>query len=351
MFILGWLSVEMKFTEEVIALIKNYIISNVSENPNKITQKVCDHFGITKPTVLKYINELSEANIINKTGSNRYPGYRLVETVHKWEYPNVNLEEDVLWRKDLSPLLTDLKSNVKDICQYGFTEMVNNVIDHSDANFLNVELILDYLSIRIWVNDDGVGIFRKIKKVLGLEHSKHAILELAKGKFTSDPENHSGEGIFFTSRAFKRFMITSHKLTFYGAANSDGVLWEEKEDLLGTFVHMRINKNSQIQLADIFNEYADPDRDPSFHKTLIPVKLMEHEGEALISRSQAKRLINRFDRFVEVGLDFSGVKQIGQAFADQIFRVFQNKYPNVNLIVLNASDEVANMIKRVQSTK
>jgi hypothetical protein len=341
----------MKFTEEVIELIKNYIISNVSENPNKITQQVCDHFGITKPTVLKYINELSEATIIKKTGSNRYPNYQLVETVHKWKYPNNTLEEDILWRNDLLPLLKDLKSNVKDICQYGFTEMVNNVIDHSDADNLDVELILDYLKIRIWVNDDGIGIFRKIKNALGLEHSKHAILELAKGKFTSDPENHSGEGIFFTSRAFDKFMITSHKLTFYGVGNSDGILWEEKEDLFGTFVHMEIDKNSQTQLVDIFNEYADPDKDPSFHKTLIPVKLMEHEGEALISRSQAKRLINRFDRFVEVVLDFDGVKQIGQAFADQIFRVFQNKHPNVHLIVINASEEVANMIKRVQSTK
>ena len=69
----------------------------------------------------------------------------------------------------------------------------------------------------------------------------------------------------------------------------------------------------------------------SFHKTLILVKLMELEEDFLISRSQAKRLINRFDKFVEVVLDFDGVTQIGQAFADQIFRVFQNKHPNVHL--------------------
>jgi len=342
---------KMKFTKEVVDLIKNYIISNISKNPNKITQQTCEYFKITKPTVLKYINELVEDKIIKKTESNRYPNYKLVETDYTWEYPNKNLEEDVLWRENISPLLKDLNKNVKEICQYGFTEMVNNVIDHSDAKKLIVQLTLDYLNIRIFVQDNGIGIFRKIKNTLELEHTNHAILELAKGKFTSDPENHSGEGIFFTSRVFYDFMIVSHNLTYYGTGNKDGMIWEEKEDYNGTLVALKIKKDSPIQLENIFNEYADPDKDPSFHKTYIPVKLMEHEGESLISRSQAKRLITRFNKFVEVGLDFNGVNQIGQAFADQIFRVFKNKHPEVRLLVIKATKNVKNMIQRVQSTK
>ncbi len=320
---------KVKFTEEVVDLIKNHIISNISENPNKITQQTCDHFQITKPTVLKYMNKLVEDKIIEKTGSNRYPNYKLVQTRYSWEYPNQSLEEDVLWRKDISPLLSDLNKNVKEICQYGFTEMVNNVIDHSNAKTLKVFLYLDYLMVEIFILDNGVGIFQKIKNDLGLEHSNHAILELAKGKFTSDPENHSGEGIFFTSRSFDNFWIRSHKLTYYGTGNENGMIWEIQEDFNGTLVMLEIKKESSIQLTDIFNEYADPDKDPSFHKTYIPVKLMEHEGESLMSRSQAKRLITRFDKFIEVGLDFDGVKQIGQAFADQIFRVFQNKHTDI----------------------
>ena len=94
----------MKFTEEVVDLIKNYIISNISKNPNRITQQTCDHFQITKPTSLKYMTELVKANIIEKKGSNRYPNYQLVKTSYEWQYPNQDLEEDVLWRKDISPL-------------------------------------------------------------------------------------------------------------------------------------------------------------------------------------------------------------------------------------------------------
>jgi len=33
---------------------------------------------------------------------------------------------------------------------------------------------------------------------------------------------------------------------------------------------------------------------------VIPVKLMEYEGESLLSRSQAKRLIRRLDHFLNI---------------------------------------------------
>lgn len=341
----------MKFTKEVVEMIKTFIINHVSDTPNSLTQTTCDHFQITKPTVYKYINELIEEKILEKLGSNRSPNYKLVKTVYNWKYENNNLEEDILWSKDMAPLLKDLKGNVKEICQYGFTEIVNNVIDHSESDTLEIELTVDYLSLEIIVSDRGIGIFEKIKTDLGLEHPKQAILELAKGKFTSDPENHSGEGIFFTSRVFDRFFIFSHKLSFAGFGNDEGVMLEEKDDCPGTTVCMEIKKNSPTLLKNIFDDYADPDKDPSFHKTIIPVELMQHEGESLLSRSQAKRLISRFDRFTEVILDFKGVTRIGQAFADQIFRVFTNKHPNVHLQIRNASVDVANMIKRVQSTK
>lgn len=341
----------MKFTKEVVQMIKTFMIDNVTDNPNTLTPLTCGHFQITKPTVYKYINELIEDKIIEKLGANRSPNYQLVKTKYNWKYKNNHLEEDILWSKDMAPILKDLKSNIKEICQYGFTEMVNNVIDHSESDILTIQLIVDCLNIEIVVRDNGIGIFEKIKNALGLHHPKQSILELAKGKFTSDPKNHSGEGIFFTSRVFDAFFIHSHHLNFAGFGNEDGYLFEEKLDIQGTAIFMNIKKKSALLLKDIFDEYADPDKDPSFHKTRIPVELMQHEGESLLSRSQAKRLISRFDRFTEVILDFKGVTQIGQAFADQIFRVFKNKYPSVHLVTVNTSTDIKNMIKRVQSTK
>jgi hypothetical protein len=93
---------------------------------------------------------------------------------------------------------------------------------------------------------------------------------------------------------------------------------------------MKINLDTKVQLKDIFNEYASSE-DFGFSKTNIPVALLDHEGRTLISRSQAKRLIIRLDRFKEVILDFEGIEMIGQGFADELFRVFKNEHPDVHL--------------------
>ena len=76
---------------------------------------------------------------------------------------------------------------------------------------------------------------------------------------------------------------------------------------------------------------------------------MEYEGELLLSRSQAKRLITRFDKFLEVILDFQGVSEIGQAFADEVFRVFRNAHPNVQLEPINCSPAVQRMIAYISA--
>ena len=126
-------------------------------------------------------------------------------------------------------------------------------------------------------------------------------------------------------------------------------LLENPDSVSGTAVSMLIAKNSHLNISDIFNEYADPDKQPDFYKTRIPVKLMEYEGELLLSRSQAKRLITRFDKFLEVILDFQGVTEIGQAFADEVFRVFRNMHPNVHLVPINCSPTVQRMIAYISA--
>jgi hypothetical protein len=68
--------------------------------------------------------------------------------------------------------------------------------------------------------------------------------------------------------------------------------------------------------------------------------------EYLVSRSQAKRVLARFDGIEDVSLDFEDVDEIGQAFADEIFRVFANRHPEVVLKVMNANEHVQQMINR-----
>ena len=131
--------------------------------------------------------------------------------------------------------------------------------------------------------------------------------------------------------------------------HEDGWLLENPDSVSGTAVSMLIAKNSHLNISDVFNEYAAPDKQPGFYKTRIPIKLMEYEGELLLSRSQAKRLITRFDTFLEVILDFQGVTEIGQAFADEVFRVFRNTHPNVHLQPINCSPIVQRMIAYISA--
>lgn len=77
--------------------------------------------------------------------------------------------------------------------------------------------------------------------------------------------------------------------------------------------------------------------------------LAKYGDENLISRSQAKRLLARLDRFKEVVLDFKGANIIGQAFADEIFRVFRAQNPNVNIRCVNENEDVRKMILRASA--
>jgi len=92
---------------------------------------------------------------------------------------------------------------------------------------------------------------------------------------------------------------------------------------------------------------VDPEEDLNFDKTVVPVKLAKVGSENLLSRSQAKRLLHRLEKFKHVELDFSEIEMIGQAFADEVFRVFQNSHPDVFLNPVNTNAEVRKMIARV----
>jgi hypothetical protein len=94
----------------------------------------------------------------------------------------------------------------------------------------------------------------------------------------------------------------------------------------------------------VFDRFAD-DTDYSFNKTMIPIRMAQLSG-SLVSRSEAKRLAVQFTGFKRVILDFKGVESIGQAFADEVFRVYQNMHPEVTITPLYAGTAVSQMIER-----
>jgi anti-anti-sigma regulatory factor len=55
------------------------------------------------------------------------------------------------------------------------------------------------------------------------------------------------------------------------------------------------------------------------------------------------------DRFKVVVLDFTEVDTIGQAFADEIFRVFVTAHPAVEIVPVFTGPEVSRMIARARA--
>lgn len=331
--------------------IRNYILANVSEHPTDIARMTAEKFNISRQAVNPYIRKLVQENLLTAEGTTRKKyalkqpsDYKLTLKV------SPSLEEDVIWRKEIWPRLKHLKSNVLEICHYGFTEMLNNVVEHAQAKRVVLSIGFTGNQVSLIVKDNGVGIFNKIQQDFHLDDPKHALLELTKGKLTSDKKNHSGEGIFFTSRVFDRFSIASDKL-FFICLNGKDWLVEEKNDRSGTAIVMSIDTNTTRTTRQVFDHFTAHDEDYGFSKTSVPVKLAEYEGDSLISRSQAKRLLTRFNLFKEVWLDFKDVESIGQAFADEIFRVFKNNYPEVALHWINAKPQVEKMIQRALNVK
>lgn len=327
--------------------IRQFILENTSKHSNNVVLQTAQQYNITRQAVNKHIKLLINQNAIAVSGATKNRRYSLCSQKKQTKAYNLDgtIQEDVVWREDVLPTLSQYPDNVIDIWHYCFTEMFNNVIDHSAGKKVIVRINKTAINTEIIIYDNGVGIFKKLQRELGLIDEKNAILELSKGKLTTDPKHHTGEGIFFSSRMMDSFTILSGNIYFtHGHDDGDWIL-EQKMFRTGTGVFMTLGNNTSKDQKKIFGKFTSQD-EYDFTKTIVPVKLVQYSDESLISRSQAKRLLSRVDKFKTVILDYEGVDSIGQAFADEIFRVFRMKNKDTDIYYMNANREVEGMITR-----
>ncbi len=333
-------------------LIKKFILENIEKNPQNIVAVLANKFNFSRQRSHHYLKQEIKTGSIIKTGSNRWTQYFLANGNHIefTEKIKPGLAEDKIWSQYVKPIILSCPQNIYRICAYGFTEIFNNSIDHSKGStiFSDVEIKNGKLIIRII--DNGVGIFKRIQKALKLDSIKESILHLSKGKFTTDPSKHTGEGIFFTSRMFDKFSITSSDM-FYIFQNEDWFLSPEKNEEFGqgTLIKMEISLKSKKTPKEIFDQYTD--QEIGFGKTIVAVALSADPNDPHVSRSQAKRLLLGLEKFKTIILDFKRVSSVGQAFVDEVFRVFQNEYPDITIHYINTNEEVESMIKRGLSNR
>lgn len=335
-------------TEEI----RRFIAANVAKYPSDIARVCSEKFGVSRQAIHRHLRTMEVNGLLEGSGNTRSRRYALrkVSQMFQTYFVTEGFEEDVPWSADVKPLLEGIPENIMTICAYGFTEMLNNVIDHSQSKTVTITLARTAQDVDFRILDGGVGIFKKIKTDLNLNDEMEAIWELSKGKLTTDPKRHSGEGIFFTSRLFDHFSIMSGTLFFsHNQPNDDWLIENRHDDQHGTYLCMNINLDSTTTAKAMFDKFASEDNDYAFSKTHVPVKLLQYGTDNLISRSQAKRLLARFEKFQEVILDFSGVESVGQAFSDEVFRVFKNSHPEIRIVAINANEQVRQMMARAMS--
>ena len=328
--------------------IRTFIVAHVARYPGDIVRRTAEKFDCSRQAVHRHIQRLVEEGALLETGKTRSRTYALAQ-LSAWTQTyavSTNGDEGDIWLRDVRAQLEPLATNVLGIWQYGFTEMFNNALDHAEASSISVSVAKTAASSVVTIRDDGVGIFRKIQAALGLLDERHSVLELAKGKFTTDPQRHSGEGLFFSSRMFDHFSICSGSVWFSHQAKAPEDWILETDESGGTSVRMELGNHTVRSVSKVFKQFTSGD-DFGFTKTVVPVRMAQYGDDNLVSRSQAKRLIVRFEKFRTVVLDFKGVVLIGQAFADEVFRVFPLAHPEVELMSLNANKEVGQMIAHV----
>lgn len=343
----------MAFAKNKRERIKKYILEKIERKDSDFVKKVAKNFGISLTTVYRYVKELANEGIIKKEEGY----YKLTSVEHKFIYHTNGrqLEEDEIFQKEVQPIIYNLPQNVQKVWAYAFTEMMNNAIEHSGAEIICGSVTRNYLDTTIFILDNGIGIFEKIKSYYNYASLDDAISELFKGKLTTDSENHSGEGIFFTSRMLDEFAAMSSGKIFTHDPHFDICKDVESipeisrwKDEKGTTILMTLSNDSSRTTKEVFDMFSDPDE--GFVKTHIPLKNIFANGYP-VSRSQARRLTTRFNDFKEVVLDFEGVEDLGQGFAHELFVVFQKRNPKTKLIVENANEDVEKMINHVKNTK
>lgn len=242
--------------------------------------------------------------------------------------------------------LIKLNENLRSLFDYALSEMLNNAIDHSQSKYINIEVGVDNENLKFIVNDAGIGVFRNVMQQRHLQSEFEAMQDLLKGKTTTQPHAHSGEGIFFTSKVADVFILESFGYLLRIDNTINDVFFQEiKSEKKGTKVSFMLSKNTSKHLKDIFSQYETDHNDPDFDKTKIQVKLYTI-GTIYVSRSQARRILTGLERFKTIILNFERVPTIGQAFADEVFRVFKQKYPDIKIIPTDMNEAVKYMVDR-----
>nr|WP_295081714.1 DUF4325 domain-containing protein [uncultured Roseateles sp.] len=327
-----------------------WITAAANEHSLDLASHIEDRTGASRRASLAALRRLVDAGWLARSGSDRHPVYSpgVLRQVAR-SYTLHGLQEDLPWQRDFAPHFA-LPPSVARMIRHGFTELVNNAADHSGGSSVTVSLRQTPSHVQLLVSDDGCGVFANICRAFGIEDAQHAMLELSKGRLTSQPEQHTGRGLFFSSQLADVFDIHANNTAFQRRAwESAG--WQPGRPMprQGSSIYMAIALDTQRTLDQVLEAWSMDGSGIEFDQTVIALRLLAGPGQALDSRAQARRVAARLPQFKRAEINFDGVSDVGHGFTDELFRVFARAHPQVELLPTHMTARTAALIKSAQS--
>lgn len=336
-------------------ILKSLVLDKIGKGGNAKAVDIAKASGFSRAYVSRILAEMCTEGTIARVGKSHQTKYVLATNeafaLAKKEiysfvggFVRVGLHEDFVFSQiqKETGILDGIRENVLNILRWSVTEMINNAIEHSESDKVLVKMKRDGNVISFSITDYGIGIFNKLKMVFGFSDEISAVQHLLKGKQTTDEKHHSGLGIFFTSKMLNRMSIESGEKEIIFDNNIGDVFVKMISPRVGTVISGAVKLDTNVSPKKVFDEFTNQETF-EFTKTKVLVKMYKL-GRNLISRSEAKRMLFGLDKFETIVLDFKDVETVGQGFADEVFRVWQNLHSNIQIEYENANEIVSAMI-------
>jgi len=281
-------------------------------------------------------------------GKGRATRYKSATATFQRVFPREGLREDEVWRNvrtAVRALSDPSAANATVLLGVAFTEMLNNAIDHSASREVGVDFEVRGGVGRFTVTDWGVGAYENVRQSRALPSNVAALQEISKGKLTTQPERHTGQGLFFTSKIADRFELEANGLRWVVDNVRGDTAISETATKQGTIVRFELSLATTTTMAEVSAQYEHEDH--QFDTSRVVVKLFEY-GVEFVSRSEAKRVVSRLGEFRHVIFDFAGVQLVGQGFADEVFRVWAGEHREVHISMVNMVPNVARVVQPKQ---
>lgn len=338
-----------------IAPLTQWITAAAVDHPTDLADRVAARLELPRRRVPALLRRLASAQWLRREGTPRRPHWRpgpLRQVVQR--YALQGLMEDRPWRRDFAPYFA-LPAPVQRMAQHAFTELVNNAIDHSEGTQVTVSMRQTPAQLQLLVSDDGCGLFRRIEESFDITEPAFAMLELAKGRLTSQPGRHCGQGLVVTSQLADVFDLRANAAAFqrreWATASWQGMpVQAALADRPGTSVYLAIALDTARTLDSVQRAQSADACSLAFDRTRVPLRLVASGAmPALASRADARRVAARLAAFRRAEIDFSGLGEVGHAFAHELFSVYRREHPEVELVAVGAAPPVAEMLGAVSA--